>query len=63
MCNTGGARRTWQRGFTEVAKRYVTQAAGYNLGVLTRKLFGVGKRRVSGSRRVGSCPFLGPNYS
>jgi transposase len=46
VCETGGGRRTWLRGLTEVAKRYVVQVAGYNLGLLMRKLFGVGKPRA-----------------
>jgi transposase len=46
VCETGGGRRTWLRGLVNVAKRYAVQVAGYNLGVLMRKLFGVGKPRV-----------------
>ena len=46
VCETGGGRRTWLRGLAEVTKRYVVQVAGYNLGVLLRKLFGVGKPRA-----------------
>jgi transposase len=46
VCETGGGRRTWLRGRAEVTKRYVVQVAGYNLGVLMRKLFGVGKPRA-----------------
>jgi transposase len=46
VCETGGGRRTWLRGLAEVTKRYVVQVAGYNLGVLMRKLFGVGKPRA-----------------
>lgn len=45
VCNTGGARRTWLRGFEKVTKRYLIQAAGHNLGVLMRKLYGLGKPR------------------
>jgi|SRR5579884_548113 len=49
VCETGGGRRTWLRGQEKVAKRYLIQVAGYNLGVLMRKLFGVGKpRRLQG---------------
>src|SRR5262249_25635819 len=43
---TGGGGRTWLRGLVNVTKRYVVQVAGYNLGVLMRKLFGVGKPKV-----------------
>jgi transposase len=46
VCETGGGRRSWLRGLAEVTKRYVVQVAGYNLGVLMRKLFGVGKPRA-----------------
>lgn len=46
VCETGGGRRTWLRGLTEVTKRYVVQVAARNLGLLMRKLFGVGKPRV-----------------
>lgn len=52
VCETGGARRTWLRGVEKVKKRYLIQVAGYNLGVLMRKLFGVGKPRcLQGSRK------------
>jgi transposase len=56
VCETGGGRRTWLRGRVDVAKRYAVQVAGYNLGVLMRKLFGVGKPRAlqgAGGRLVG----------
>jgi transposase len=46
VCETGGARRTWLRGLTNVTKRYLVQVAGHNLGLLMRKLFGVGKPRM-----------------
>jgi transposase len=46
VCETGGGRRTWLRGLADVTKRYVVQVAGYNLGVLMRKVFGVGKPRA-----------------
>jgi transposase len=51
VCETGGGRRTWLRGLDNVTKRYVVQVAGYNLGVLMRKLFGVGKpKALQGAR-------------
>ncbi|MGE3854624.1 MAG: hypothetical protein AB7K09_23025, partial [Planctomycetota bacterium] len=40
--DSGGMRRVWVRGLENVAKRYVIQAAGFNLGLLMRKLIGVG---------------------
>jgi transposase len=46
VCETGGARRTWLRGKAKINKRYLVQAAGYNLNLLMRTLFGVGKPRV-----------------
>ena len=45
ICETGGARRTWLRGIEKVNKRYKIVAAARNLGVMMRKLFGVGKPR------------------
>jgi transposase len=45
ICETGGARRTWQRGLEKVTKRYQLAAAARNLGLIMRKLFGVGKPR------------------
>jgi transposase len=46
VCETGGGRRTWLRGRTNVTKRYLVQVAAFNLGVVMRSLFGVGKPRV-----------------
>jgi transposase len=46
VCETGGGRRTWLRGLENVTKRYVVQVAAHNLGLLLRKLFGVGKPRT-----------------
>jgi transposase len=45
VCETGGARRTWLRGQEKVTKRYLLQVAARNLGLLMRKLFGVGTAR------------------
>jgi len=44
-CETGAGRRSWLRGLLNVSKRYVIHAAAHNLGVLMRKLFGVGTPR------------------
>jgi len=38
----GGMRRVWLRGLENVQKRYLIHAAGYNLGLLMRTLFGYG---------------------
>jgi transposase len=45
MCETGDGRRTWLRGLETVTKRYLIQAAARNLGVILRKLFGMGTPR------------------
>ncbi len=50
VCETGGGRRTWLRGLENVTKRYVVQVAAHNLGLLMRKVFGIGKpRRLQGA--------------
>jgi transposase len=46
VCETGGGRRMWLRGRVNVTKRYLVQVAAFNLGVVMRSLFGVGKPRV-----------------
>jgi len=46
VCETGGARRSWLHGLEDVTKRYLMYAAGKNLGVLMRALFGMGKPRT-----------------
>jgi transposase len=45
ICETGGMRRSWIGGLTEVAKRYQIAAAAHNLGRLLWKLLGIGKPR------------------
>ena len=45
VCETGGGRRCWLRGLTKVTKRYLLQVAARNLGLILRKLFGVGTPR------------------
>jgi transposase len=45
VCETGGARRCWLHGMVEVSKRYLLQAAARNLGLILRKLFGMGTPR------------------
>jgi IS5 family transposase len=42
VCETGGARRTWLHGLEKVSKRYLIQVAARNLGLILRKLFGIG---------------------
>jgi transposase len=46
VCETGGGRRTWLRGLLKVTKRYLVQVAAHNLGLLMRKLLGIGKPRT-----------------
>ena len=57
-CETGGARRSWLRGLVEVGKRYLIHAAGHNLGVLMRELFGVGTPRSLQGRAAAFCAAL-----
>jgi transposase len=45
VCETGRGRRSWIRGLVEVGKRYLIQVAGRNLGIIMRRLFGVGTPR------------------
>lgn len=45
VCETGGGRRTWLRGLDNVTKAHVLRCAAYNLGLLLRKVFGLGKPR------------------
>ena len=51
VCETGGARRTRLRGRENVEKRYLMQAAGANLGLVMRSLFGLGTPRGWAERR------------
>jgi transposase len=46
VCETGRARRSWLRGLLDVSKRYLMQVAGHNLGILMRRLFGIGTPRA-----------------
>jgi transposase len=57
-CETGAARRSWLRGLVNVAKRYVIHATAYNLGVILRKLFGVGTPRSLQGRAAAACAAL-----
>jgi transposase len=45
VCETGGARRTWLRGIEKVRKRLLVSAMTRNLGLVMRKLFGIGAAR------------------
>jgi transposase len=57
-CETGAGRRSWLRGLGNAAKRHVIHAAAYNLGVLMRKLFGVGTPRSLQGGSAGVCAAL-----
>ena len=59
VCETGGARRSWLCGLIDVAKRYLMYTAGHNLGVIMRKLFGLGTpRSLQAEGRAGLAAFL-----
>jgi transposase len=45
VCDTGGARRSWLHGIEKVQKRYLIAAVARNLGLVMRKLFGIGTPR------------------
>jgi transposase len=57
-CETGAGRRSWLRGLVNVAKRYLIHGAAYNLGVLMRKLFGVGTPRSLQGGAAAVCAAL-----
>jgi transposase len=45
VCETGGGRRSWLRGQTNVSKAHTLKCAAYNLGLLLRKVWGLRKPR------------------
>jgi transposase len=45
VCETGGGRRSWLRGQTNVSKVHTLKCAAYNLGLLLRKVWGMSKPR------------------
>lgn len=45
VCETGGGRRAWLRGQTNVSKMHTLKCAAYNLGLLLRKVWGYCKPR------------------
>ena len=53
VCETGGGRRSWLRGQTNVSKAHTFKCAAYNLGLLMRKVWGLSKPRT-GADRAGS---------
>ena len=49
MLETGGMRRTHLRGHINILKRMLVHVGGFNLGLVMRRLLGVGKpRRLQG---------------
>jgi transposase len=57
VCETGGGRRTWLRGQTNVSKAHTLKCAAYNLGLLLRKVWGYCKPRNAGA--AGAAFFSG----
>jgi len=55
---TGGMRRAHLRRHDNIAKRLLIHVAGFNLGLLMRKRFGVGKPRCLQGRQAGLWPAL-----
>jgi transposase len=60
---TGGLRRTHLRGHGNILKRLLVHVAGFNLGLMMRSLFGIGKPRRAqdglGSDLAGVLALLG----
>lgn len=63
VCETGAARRTRLRGRANVEKRYLRQAAGANLALVMRTLYGLGTPRGWAERaQAQSLALLGSLY-
>jgi transposase len=56
VCETGGGRRAWVRGQTNVSKLHTLKCAAYNLGLLLRKVWGYCKPR--NAKAAGTALFL-----
>ena len=54
VCETGGGRRSWLRGQTNVSKAHTLKCAAYNLGLLLRKVWGMCKPRSAKTGAAGS---------
>ena len=59
VCETGGGRRAWLRGRENVGKQYLVRVAAFNLGLVMRKLFKLGKPRALQGRKPGTLGLLG----
>jgi transposase len=55
MYDTGGMRRVHLRGKDNIAKRALIHAAAFNLGLILRKLLGVGTARGAADLRTAVC--------
>jgi transposase len=53
VCETGGGRRSWLRGQTNVSKAHTLKCAAYNLGLLLRKVWGLSKPRSAQAGAAG----------
>ncbi len=53
VCETGGGRRSWLRGQTNVSKAHTLKCAAYNLGLLLRKVWGMCKPRSAKTGTAG----------
>ncbi len=59
LCETGGARRSWLRGLDKLRKRWLLHAAARNLGLILRKMFGIGTARtLQGGGGLAARPHL-----
>jgi len=45
LCDSGGLRRTWLKGHENIRKRLLIHTSGFNLSLVMRKRFGLGKPR------------------
>jgi len=54
VCETGGGRRAWLHGQTNVSKTHTLKCAAYNLGLLLRKVWGYCKPRNAKAGAAGS---------
>ena len=52
LYETGGMRRVHLRGHTNILKRILVHASGFNLGLLMRRLIGVGTPRALQGRKA-----------
>lgn len=53
VCETGGGRRAWLHGQTNVSKTHTLKCAAYNLGLLLRKVWGYCKPRNAKAGAAG----------